>query len=412
MQQAAAPAFRGLGRDFGYYIVGRAVSAIGDRIALIALIFLVIHLSRGFPFTLGLFYLARLVPMVLGGLFAGLIADYVNRRLLMIGCDVGRAVLLFVVPSLSTSTLWTLFPMVMVLYALTLLFSTASQAALPDVVPEEGMTRANGILRAVNTSADLAYAVGGSLIYVLGLTIPFYIDAATFGFSALMVARMRIPRQATGELPRLSDAWTRVSEGFAYIASTPFLKWSSVTFGLAPLAGGVMFVLVPLYADRILRGGRLAGPLQNGAFRFSTLEVSLGVGALLGSVVAVRLAERWPRGRIFALGILGMGCVDLMFAPIRTVYAALPVMALHGLFNSLFLVSGYTLVQQLTPSEMRGRVLAGQSSLVYGALALGSAVGGVLLDRVPYSTMWLVLGATIAGSSLFIWLQPEVREQR
>ena len=173
-----------------------------------------------------------------------------------------------------------------------------------------------------------------------------------------------------------------------------------------------MFVLVPLYADRVLRTGRLAGPLKNGAFRFSVLEVALGIGALLGSLVAVRLAQRWPRGRIFGLGILGMGCVDLLFAGIKDLYVALPVMAAHGLFNSLFLVSGITLVQQLTLSEMRGRVVAAQSSLVYAALALGSAIGGVLLDRVSYSAMWLALGSIIALSSLFIWLRPDVRSQR
>jgi dTMP kinase len=172
-----------------------------------------------------------------------------------------------------------------------------------------------------------------------------------------------------------------------------------------------MFVLVPLYAARTLQGGSLAGPLKNGAFRFSILEVSLGLGALVGSMVAVRLARRWPRGRVFGLGILGMGCVDLLFAAIRNLYAALPVMAVHGLCNSLFIVSGVTLLQQLTPSEMRGRVVAAQSSLVYAALALGSAIGGLLLNRVAYNTMWLALGSTIALSSLFIWLRPDVRSQ-
>jgi dTMP kinase len=203
-----------------------------------------------------------------------------------------------------------------------------------------------------------------------------------------------------------------VADGLRFVLATPFLKWSFATFCLAPLAGGAMFVVVPLYANRVLREGPLTGPLRSGAFRFSVLEVSLGVGALAGSFVAVRLARRWPRGRVFGLGMLGMGCVDLLFATIKNLYVAVPVMAVHGLFNSLFLVSGATLLQQLAPSEMRGRVVAARSSVIYGALALGSAVGGVLLGRVSYSAMWLALGSIIALSSLLIWLRPDVRNQR
>jgi MFS family permease len=401
----------GLGADFRFYASARAVSAIGDRIALIALVFLVIQLSRGFAFALGLFYLARVLPALFGGLFTGVLADHYSRRPLMVGCDVGRAAVALAVPALGGLSLWTLYPAVVALYGFGLLFESASVAALPDVVPEAAMTRANAILRAIDTSADLAYAVGGSLVYLLDLRIPFYIDAATFLFSAGMVARMAIPRNLGGPLPSVGQARALLREGLTFTRRNPFLKWSTATFAVAPLAGGAMFVLVPLYANRTLSKEGLGGPLASGAFRFSVLEVSLGLGALAGSVIAVRLASRWPRGRLFGLGILGMGCVDLLFAAIKSLYVAAPVMALHGLCNSLFLVSGVTLLQQLTPTVLRGRVVAVRSTLIYSAVAAGSVVGGLLLDKVPYSAMWLLIGSIIALSSLFVWLQPSVRNQ-
>lgn len=400
-----------LGNDFRFYASGRAVSEIGDRIALIALVFLVIRLSNNQAFALGLFYLARLLPTLLGGLVAGVIADHFSRRPLMIACDLGRALLLVAVPALSSLTLWTVYPLVVALYTLTLLFDTAARAALPDVVPEAGMTRANALLQAIDSSTDIAYAVGGSLVYALNLRTPFYIDAVTFLFSALMVSRMSIPSLATGPLPRLRAVWMRMRDGLAYLLASPFLKWSSAAFGLAPLAGGAMFVLVPLYAEKVLSGANLSGPFKSGVFRFSMLEVSLGLGALLGTLLTVRLARHWPRGRLFGIGLLGMGCVDLSFAAITNLFVAMPVMALHGICNSLFLICGVTLVQQLTPSELRGRVIAARSTIIYSALGIGSAVGGVLLTWLSYRTMWLVLGSVIALSSVFIWLRPDVRNQ-
>jgi MFS family permease len=192
----------------------------------------------------------------------------------------------------------------------------------------------------------------------------------------------------------------------------PFLKWSTVTYMVAPFAGGVALVLSPLYAQHILaHSAGLVGPLRSGAFRFSVLEVSIGVGALLVSGLAPRLAHRWPRGRLFAVGVVGMGIVIAPLALTSSIYVAAALMAASGFFNSLFFISGTTLVQTLTPTELRGRVVSILLTVSSSSLALGSAAGGVLLLALPYATLWLVLGGMIAGASLFVLLQPDARAQ-
>jgi len=100
-----------------------------------------------------------------------------------------------------------------------------------------------------------------------------------------------------------------------------------------------------------------------------------------------------------------------VLALITNVYLAALAMVASGLFNSLFVVSGITLVQTLTPSGIRGRVLAARLAVINTSLALGSAVGGALLLVIPYRVLWLVLGSVIAASSLFVWLRPEARKQ-
>jgi MFS transporter, DHA3 family, macrolide efflux protein len=92
-------------------------------------------------------------------------------------------------------------------------------------------------------------------------------------------------------------------------------------------------------------------------------------------------------------------------------FSAGALLAVAGACNMVFIVSGTTLVQVLTPSNVRGRVMGARFTVVNGALALGSALGGLLLLSVSLSAAWAILGAVIALSSLCIWLIPEVRGQ-
>ena len=401
-----------LGRDFRLYAAGRAVSNVGDRVALIALVFLVVHLSAGSAPALALFYVCRLLPRIRGGLVAGLVVDHVDRRRLMLACDIVRAVLLALVPAATSSGWWTIYPTVFVLYALTLLFDTAASAALPDVVPESRMTTANAVLNGLGQASDVFYALGGVLIFTFGYRVPFFIDAVTFAFSALMVAVMRLPKTAHDGAAAPGQMIQRIRVGISFIREQPFLKWSALTFALAPFAGGIAFVLTPLYANHALAGTpHLVGPLRSGAFRFSVLEVVLGAGALLGSAASVRLAARWPRGRLFGLGLSGMGVSEALLALTHNLYVVCPILVIDGIFNGVFFVAGMTLTQTLTPSEMRGRVLAANQTLANSALALGSACSGALLLKLSYPQLWLVAGVIIELASLFVWLRPEVRSQ-
>jgi MFS family permease len=399
-------------RDFRLYAAGRIVSLAGDRIGIIALVFVIIRLSSNPAAGLAIFYIARVVPSLLGGLLVGVLVDSSDRRRLMIAADLGRAAILIAVPTLGSLSLWSLYPLVIGLYALGLVFGTAARAALPDVVSEARMTGANAVLQSIDSGADMAYVIGGGLVAVLGLRIPFYVDAATFLVSAVLVWQMRLPTPQRSPLPPVRDIPGQIGEGLSVLLSNAVLRWSLVTTIVAPLAGGAMLVLAPLYADHALaHSSGLVGPLHDGAFRFSVLEVCLGLGALTASGLVTMLAKRRPRGQLIAIGAVGMAGVELCFSVIHSIYLAAPLMFVHGAFNGLFAIAALTMMQSLIPTGVRGRVLSAWSTGIDAALALGSAIGGVLLGILSYSTMWLLIGAVIGASSLAIWLRPEVRNQ-
>lgn len=411
--EAEGSPFSAYGRDFRFYVIGQAISVVGDRVALIALVFLVIHLTHEAALAVALFYICQVLPTLAGGLLAGVLADHFDRRRLMLGTDLGRAALLVFTPTLTDLGVWLVYPVVIALYAMTVLFNTTARAALPDIIPEARMMGANSVLSGIQNLADLGYALGGGLVFVLGVRVPVYIDALTFLFSASMIYVMRFPHQDRQSLSGLGETGARIRAGIAYLFSHPFLKWSTFTFMAAPIAGGAAFVLVPLYASRVLaQSSGLIGPLRGGAFRFSILEVALGLGALLGSALATRLGRRLPRGRVFAIGVAGTGAADMLLAAVTNIYLASAVMVVSGFFNSLFVISGITLVQSLTPSEMRGRVVAARITIINGGLAFGSALGGLLLLSFSIRMLWLLEGGVIIMSSLFIWLRRDVREQQ
>jgi predicted MFS family arabinose efflux permease len=192
----------------------------------------------------------------------------------------------------------------------------------------------------------------------------------------------------------------------------PFLKWTTFTFSLAPFAGGVVFVLTPLYANRALQGGsNLFGPLRSGAFRFSILEVSLGLGALVGSLAIGKLARVLTGGKRFGAGVAGLGAAYAALGLVTNLYTAVFIMMIAGFCNSLFLISGTTLVQTLTPSSIRGRVVAARLTVINGSLAVGALAGGWIVLALDYSSTWFFAGTLIVVASGFVWLRPEIRNQ-
>jgi predicted MFS family arabinose efflux permease len=411
-REAVGSTARGYGRDFRLFATGQAVSLVGDRIALIALVFLVIRQSGSYAPALALFYIARVAPTLAGGLIAGYIADSVDRKTLLIAADVTRGVLLGLVPAVTTVSLATLYPIVIVLYGFTVLFTTTARAMLPDVVAEERMTAANALLVRLETGADLAYVVGGALIAALPIAASFYLDAFTFGASALAISAMRIPSPRAALEQTLAGVARRIRDGLTYLLSEPFLKWSTISSIPAPICVGGVFVLSPLYASHVLsHSAGLAGPLVNGAFRFSVLEVAIGLGGLLGTVVAPRLARAMARGAIFALGMTGFGVVIGLLAFISNMYLAVIVMSLSGLSNSLVQVAGSTLLQALTPSQMRGRVMSARITIIQTGLGVGAALAGWLLVWLPVHTIWLVLAALMLFAALLAWWNPDARRQ-
>jgi len=378
-----ARTFRSLRRHRNYriFFTGQVVSLAGTWMQNIALAWLVIELS-GSPLAIGALAFWRFVPFTIFGLVAGVVADRIESRKLVMATQASAMVIsiaLAVVTLTDTATL----PIVYVLAALggvalafdapgrqSLTFQMVGPRELPNAVALN-----SGLF---NGSRVIGPAIAGIVIATVGTGLCFVLNAASFlaVLTALAIVREEELR------PVVRDPSTRVIEGlrrgFAYAWNDPQLRLILTVVTVVATVGFNFHVLVPLLA---------ADTLHVGPEGFGLLSASFGLGALIGALATATFREAsW---RLFAVGTASFGVLVLLLAPVQNAYLAGTLLFGIGIAFTLFTANANALVQLAAPDHLRGRLIG-----LYLFAFLGLApVGGLLAG-------WLaqVGGTTLAFS--------------
>jgi MFS family permease len=277
---------------FKLLFAGRAVSDFGDKLVPVALAFAVLELDTRAS-ALGLVFAARMIPMVVLVLVGGVWADRLPRNVVMLTADGVRActqaaagVLLIT----GRAEVWHLLVLMAVYGAAQAFFDPASTGLVPQTVSRERLQQANGLLQLSRSTATvIGPAVAGVLVATVGAGWAFVADSATFVVSAVFLALLRIERETREARTRfVAD----LVEGWREFTSRTWV-WVSVThfafFHLLVLAP--FWVLTPIVADEEL----------GGASAYATILTAVGVGAILGGLVALRVQPRRPLAVAFAV---------------------------------------------------------------------------------------------------------------
>jgi MFS family permease len=401
---------RRLWRDARFRLIwsGQTASIFGDRVTGIALPWLIL-LQTHSAFDAGLISAARYLPPLALGLSAGLAADRVDRRWLMIACDIGRASALSIIVVLGAlhrlPALWLLAFVVLVLGAGQLGFQVAYSAWLPDITGDETLSRANAALEASDAASTLAGpTLGGALIQALGPALALGADAISYIVSALTLLAAReekMPPQNRSAVPHpsLGSLWTEMLEGMRLILKMPeqgLLK--GVSAPLYVTAGAIELLLATLTQLRLHLPAWQAGLVFGAA----------GIGGLLGSSIAPRLYDRgWQRGLVGMFCIAALACAGLAWigatggpgADLSFACAFACNLVLDGAVSAGFILVT-TASTLITPRSVRGRVNAASS--MYSALLRGLSVLAVGLltigdDPLP---MFALLACCFLGAAL------------
>jgi MFS family permease len=390
------PAFRNL-------FAGQALSRLGDRIAPIALAFGVIQ-SGGSAADLGLVVAAGTVPFALFALAAGVWADRIPRRRVMIASDAVRAVVQVATGVLlltGSAEVWMLAALAAVYGTGDAFFWPAMNGLLPETIASDRLQEANALLGTAQSSSNiLGPVIAGVLIALVDPGGAILLDAATFVASIAFLARL-VPRALEAGEPAVDEEgfFEQLRGGWREVRSRAWV-WT-VLIALAAyhvIVLPAVFVLGPILSEREL----------NGASDWAVISAGFGVGSVVGQVLIYRLPFRRPI-RAAVIGLVIASTQAAIIGSGLPVVAIAALEAVTGVAVSLAFTLWETSLQQHIPSRALSRVSSYDFTASAGLMPIGLALAGPLADGVGLHAALRLMTLVGVASALACLAVPSVR---
>ena len=389
-----------------------AISSLGDWVGFVAVVSLVTRIggTASAGFAVSGVMLARLLPSIVFGPFAGVLVDRFDRRRLMLIADIVRGIGYASLPFLPN--LPYIFAVSFLIECLSLLWTPARDAIIPNLVPRRQLSNANTIALAtayatlplgglVFTAVAGAATGLGSQFEYLGRSpeaLALWLNSLTFGFSAWMVKGLPREKLGRGRGRRVAGggALEDLKEGVRFLKDHAFARAMSVGIMLAFTGAGSVLSLGPIFAQNTLGAG------QSG---WGILVTTVGIGMALGMAVAGPLSKRVDKDPLFTSSMIAGGAA-------LAVLAAMPSIALVAVFTVLLggaagatLVTGYTLLHENVDDEIRGRVFGSLTVLSRLGLFLSLAGFPLLAQALPSFSFGSEADPIVIGSvRLAMWI--------
>ncbi len=380
----------GRNRSYRYLWTARTLSFLGDMLTTVALVLYAATLENAAT-AVGLLLLAQTLPRLFGP-FAGVIVDRVDQRRLMIGCELGQALLIGLIAFTSPP-----FPLLMALVfgttALATLFGPAGRSTIPVLVAPPDIAAANATLSSgLNMALALGPGIGGLLVGYVGIRGVLIIDMLTFLSSALLLSQLP-PLRAASPAAGPTTFLGMTGAGFAYIARHQTVR--AVAVGL--------FFVVGFAALRNITLVFLAeAVLKLDARGYGLLASSYGIGMVLGPLALIRWSARLPPARILLLSLLLLAGGTFAVGLLPGFGLALIFQAVSGIGNGLQNVANDTLIQRTVAPALLGRVFGSVYTCAALAATLTYALGASLLQVMPPQGVFLLSGAGVFGAFLIM----------
>lgn len=377
---------------FRWLFISSLISLVGSKIHRIALLFVAYQETQNAVWVSLILGAQFLASAVLGPLL-GPLADRYDRRTLMVLSDLARALLVACIPLFAIGSM----PLLMVIAFLMAVFESihysASNSAIPEMVPESALDGANGLMTFVSRFADVAFvALAGVLVANVGPAPAFWIDATSYLIAAVFLTLLPSLPGKAGK----GNYFAAVAEGLRPLWQNPTLSRTIGTLALAAAFGSVEAALGIVYA---------VGALKIGVQGFGVLEALMAGGAILGLFITMPLIKRLSRETVFLLGLgtwgLFLASTGLFPFPI---WAGIAMAAL-GILNTMFIVPARSIIQLAAPPELRGRIMAAFGATMQSAVLMGTFLAGVLEPRLGVLSVLTLSGFAVSLAVLVVLLR-------
>ena len=412
-------------REFFRLWIAQVISATGDWLGFIATVALAGRLSGGSEGTaIAMVLAARVAPGFFLATAAGVLVDRLDRKRVMLVCDVSRALVLFSLPFVDS--LAGLIVASFILEICTMMWSPAKEAVVPNIVPTEKLTTANSLNVAAAYGMFPVAAGIAALLAKLAESfsdegwvntfrlnqegLAFYVDGLSFLATALIVWTIAFPRRSREERKgtqrgnwEIGGAMRELREGWEFIAVNPIVRAVNVGLAVGVIGGGMLIPLGKLFVNDVIAGDDAD---------FNLILFSLGLGMALGVITASALQNRINRSKVFPWALFVAGSALLVSGSSSLLGIVVPVIGVAGFAAGPIYVLGFTLLHEHVDDELRGRIFAALLVLVRFCLLMALGVAPLLADGFDvlsdrlWDSDWDLFGVTIAvpGVRLTMWL--------
>jgi MFS family permease len=361
--------------------LGNIVSHLGDWFNTIALYSLIVELT-GSPLALGAVFIAKMLPWAIVSPLAGLIADRLNRRRLMIASDLLRAVVVlgFLVVD-EPGEVPLLFALTALQVVMGSVFLPAHNASIPNVTTPRELLTANALMSATwSTMLAVGAALGGLAAEAFGYRVVFLIDSASYVVSAWFIYRTAIPQRtdAPARGPLVATAVREVLDGWRHLRTHPSIQRIALVKSTWAVFGGGLVYMLALLGDRVAPGAVAAG--------IGVLFMARGIGTGIGPIVARNVFKdrrQWVAmmgGCIVFSGLCYEAIGFVGWSPALVVVIIILVMLAHSTSGANWVLAT-VLLQERTEDRFRGRVFATEWLLVMLADTLSILTASLLLEQ-------------------------------
>lgn len=359
-----------LGRGFRLLLASSWITYLGDGITLAAGPLLVASQTLN-PLAVAMAALLQRLPWLMFGLFAGVVADRVSRRAIVITAGLVRVTIL----TLLTASIITRRVDTAVVLAALFLFGinetfadTATTTLPPMLVDKRDLGAANSrTLAGMIVGNQLAGPPIGAALFAAGMALPFISEAVCVLAGVALITRIRLPARA-GQA-RASRVRDEIREGCRWLWAHPAVRTLAITIFTFNITFGAAWSVLVLYARQ---------RLGMGAVGFGLITTAMAVGGLAGTVSYGWLERRIPLGVIMRGGLIIETLTHLALALTRWIWLALIVFTIFGAHAFIWGTTSTSVRQRAVPAEFQGRVSSVYLSGMVGGIVIGSALGGAV----------------------------------
>ncbi len=378
----AIPAFRKLWNSMLF-------SSLGDWLGLLATTAMAQQLSGGSyataNFAIAGVFIARLLPAVFLGPIAGVIADRFDRRRLMFNVDIMRAALYISIPIVNTY-FWLYTAMILV-ECLTLFWSPAKEASVPNLVPRDKLESANqvsllaaygtapiaAILFSILTLLSSAIAAISPLIPSNSIDIALYINALSFLFAAWTVFGIKeIPKGAAAKSDNSSNVGQSLIQGWKAVSESKIIRGLIIGMVGAFSAAGAVIGLARTFV----------GDLGGGDAAYGVLFGAVFTGLAIGIAFGPKIFAQFSRRRLFGASLTTSGIFLVLLALISNLVLSVIIVTILGAFSGIAWVTGFTMLGMEVHDEIRGRTFAFVQSLIRITLVAVLAIAPIIAATI------------------------------